>query len=138
MTCILRNRHRIRSVGPHLQLDVPGGKRDPLDMALDQVSITVRDWVWRGGAARLQIIAQCGDDKRLDLGRRHPPDRAGASFVLQQRLGDVIAIAHATLVGMARAHALAAIVKQTTGQNGGRAAQPAAPRHTQSRTVMDT
>jgi hypothetical protein len=90
-TWVLWDRHRISSVGActHLQLDVLAGERDPLDMALDQFSITVRGWLWLG-AARLQVVAQCDEDERLDLGRRHLADRAGAlDFVLQERLGDV-------------------------------------------------
>jgi hypothetical protein len=42
-------------------------------MALDQFSITVRGWLWLG-AARLRVVAQCDQDERLDLGRRHPAD----------------------------------------------------------------
>ena len=58
-----------------------GGERDPLDMTLHQVAIAVRDWLGLG-AARLQVVAQCGEDQRFDLGRRHPADRAGTLGLL--------------------------------------------------------
>jgi len=48
---------------------------------------------------------------------------------LQHGLRDVIAVADAALVGVSWAHAVAAIVKEATAQDGGRAPQSAAPRH---------
>src|SRR6516164_1819319 len=50
-------------------------------------------------------------------------------LILQHGLGDVIAVAGATLVGVGWAHAVAAMVKQTPAQERGRAPQPAAPLH---------
>ena len=74
--------------------------------------------------------AQCGEDQRFGIGRRHAANRAGAlEFALQQRLGDGLPITHAILVGVAGAQALAVIVQQTPGQKSGRAAQAAASLH---------
>jgi hypothetical protein len=54
VTCALRDRPRRSRVRArtHLQRDVLGRERDPLDMTLNQVAITVRDWL-ELGAARL-------------------------------------------------------------------------------------
>src|ERR1700720_2582792 len=40
---------------------------------------------------------------------------------------DVVAVAHAALVRVGRAHAVAAIIEDATGQNGGRALEPNLP-----------
>ena len=58
-----------------------------------------------------------------------PTEPAVLGLSLQHGLRDVVTVAHTTLVGVAGAHTVAAIVKQAPGQKGGRAAQPAAPRH---------
>jgi hypothetical protein len=96
-------------------LDVFAGGRDPLDMALDQLSITIHGL----GAVRLQVVAQHQNDERLDLGGWHASDGSSCRLSLQHGLGDVIAVARAILIGMARAHAVAAVVKQAPAQDSG-------------------
>ena len=48
--------------------------------------------------------AQLLDDHRLDLGRRHPADRAGVAPVLQHVLADVVAVEPVALAGVRRRH----------------------------------
>src|SRR5829696_8070798 len=95
-------------------------------MVFDQLPLIVGKRL-RLGAARLQMIAERRNDERLDLSGRHAADRSGRlGLLLQHGLADVVAVAGTSLVGVARAHAVAALVKQAAGQEGGRAAQPAA------------
>src|SRR5215211_5200659 len=94
-------------------------------MVFDQLPLVVGTCL-RRAAARLQMIAERRNDERLDLGGRHAADRSGRlGLLLQHGLADVVAVAGTSLVGVARAHAVAALVKQSAGQEGGRAAQPA-------------
>ena len=44
--------------------------------------------------------------------------------VLQERVGDIIAVAHPKLVRMGRAHAVAAVIVDAAGQNACRAPEP--------------
>src|SRR5215211_5672008 len=93
-------------------------------MVFDQLPLVVGTCL-RRAAARLQMIAERRNDERLDLGGRHAADRSGRlGLLLQHGLADVVAVAGTSLVGVARAHAVAALVKQAAGQEGGRAAQP--------------
>jgi hypothetical protein len=63
--------------------------------------------------------------KLLDLGRRRTGDVASLLFsVLQERVGDIVAVAHPQLVRVSRAHAVAAVIVDATGQNAGRAPEP--------------
>ena len=95
---------------------------DPLDASADEIA------VWREirCLSHLLIVAQglrnrLGN-KRLDVGRRDAGDRTCLGLaVLQQRLRDIVAIAHAFLVGVARTHRIAAIVEDPTREHGGRA-----------------
>ena len=48
--------------------------------------------------------AQLVDDRRLDLRRRHPPDRAGIRPALQHVLADVVAVEPVALAGVRRRH----------------------------------
>jgi hypothetical protein len=52
---------------------------------------------------------------------------ASGLAILQERLRDVIPVARALLVRMRRAHAIAAIVEEAAGQEGGRASEPDLP-----------
>jgi hypothetical protein len=62
------------------------------------------------------------DDQFLDVWSRDAGDAAGFVLaVLQHRLRDVVAIAHALLVGMARAHQVASIIEEKTREEGRRA-----------------
>jgi hypothetical protein len=111
-----------------LQFDVLRGERHMLEMVFDQFSL-IPDGL-RVGAARLQVIAQRRHDERLDFSRRHAADQSGCLRVLLQHgLGDIVAIAGASFVGVARAHAVAAIIEEATAQERGPTAQPAAPGH---------
>src|SRR6266705_693242 len=76
------------------------------------------------------VFTQRCQDERLELGCGNTADRSGRMrFFLQHGLGDVIAVARAALICVGRAHAVAALIKKAAGQEGGRAPQPAAPRH---------
>ena len=56
----------------------------------------------------------------FDLRRRHARDAPRSLLsVLQERVGDIIAIAGAVLVRMRRAHAVAAVIVDAPGQDGG-------------------
>ena len=60
-----------------------------------------------GGAVAefgLYVMAQRGNDKFFNVGRRDAADAAGIGLaLLQQRLRDIVAVAYALLVGVARA-----------------------------------
>jgi len=70
---------------------------------------------------RCDVLADAIEHQGLDLGRRHPHDTAGfAPPALQHRLRHIITVANAALAGMARAHAVAAVVEEAAGQEAGR------------------
>src|SRR5215208_6759070 len=97
-------------------------------MALEEVTIIVGQPL--PGAAGVEVVAQRRNDERLNLGGGNAADQSGRpALSLQHGLGDVIAVAGAALVGVGRAHAVAANVKKASAQDCGRAPQPAAPRH---------
>src|SRR5262245_46202871 len=103
------------------------GQCHTLEMTLDEVAIIVGQPL--PAATRVEMAAQCCHDERLSLGGGYAADQSGRrGLSLQHRLGDVIAVADAALVGVSWAHAVAAIVKQAPAQQRGRAPQPAAPR----------
>src|SRR6516225_5816375 len=102
------------------------GQCHTLEMTLDEVAIIVGQPL--PAATRVEMAAQCRHDERLSLGGGYAADQSGRGLSLQHRLGDVIAVAGAALVGVSWAHAVAAIVKQAPAQQRGRAPQPAAPR----------
>src|ERR1700722_9628753 len=57
------------------------------------------------------------DDEPLDLRRRDPANCAGLALpFLQKGLRDIVTVTHALLVGMARAHPVAAIVVEKAHQ----------------------
>ena len=87
-------------------------------MALEELEIIVGQLL--PGAVGVEVVAQRRNDERLNFGGGNAGDQSGRlGLSLQHDLGDVIAVAGAALVGMGWAHAIAAIVKQTTGQKGG-------------------
>src|SRR5215472_11725641 len=109
------------------KLEMVRGQCHTLEMTIEEVAIIVGQLL--PGAARAQMAAQRRHDKRLSLGGGYAADRSKRrGLSLQHRLGDVIAVAGAALVGVSWAHAVAAIVKQAPAQHRGRAPQPAAPR----------
>jgi hypothetical protein len=87
---------------------------------------------WRSRArhgARLGFFHCCKapadavTNEALDFGSRHAVDAAGFRLaILQQRLRDVVPVTHALLVGMRRAHPVAAIVIKAAGEEGRTAA----------------
>jgi hypothetical protein len=86
-------------------------------MALDKVPIAVGQLKV---TARIEAIAECGQHERLKLGGGNTANRSRRlRFILQHSLRDVIAIAHATLVSVGRAHAVAARIKDAAGQERG-------------------
>src|SRR5204863_5551944 len=100
------------------KLEMVRGQCHTLEMALEEVAIIVGQLL--PGAARAQTAAQRRNDERLDLGGGYAADQSGRrGLSLQHRLGDVIAVAGAALVGVSWAHAVAAMVKQAPAQDGG-------------------
>jgi hypothetical protein len=72
----------------------------------------------------LNLMPKRGDYQFLDVRSRDAGDAAGFVLaVLQHRLRDVVAIAHALLVGVARAHQVTAIIEEKTREEGRRARQ---------------
>jgi hypothetical protein len=54
----------------------------------------------------------------FDLGGRHAPDTANLTpSLLQERMRHIVPIAHAELVGVRRAHAVAAVIEDAAGEN---------------------
>src|SRR5712692_918820 len=96
-------------------------------MPLDQVVISHTDrWLRLG--CRCEVLADAIEHERLDLGGGHPGDAAGLCLpLLQNRMGDIVAVANSELVGVGRAHPAAAVVEDAAGQDGGRALQPDLP-----------
>src|SRR5215208_6672961 len=89
-------------------------------MALEEVTIIVGQPL--PGAAGVEVVAQSRNDERLNLGGGNAADQSGRpALSLQHGLGDVIAVAGAALVGVGRAHAVAANVKKASAQDCGRA-----------------
>src|SRR6202030_3577953 len=73
----------------------------------------------------LNLMPKRGDYQFFDVWCRDGGDAAGSLLaVLQHRLRDVVAIAHALLVGVARAHQVAAIIEEKTREEGRRARLP--------------
>src|SRR2546427_6076769 len=104
-----------------------GGQCHTLEMALEEAAINAGQPL--PAAARVEVVAQRRNDKRLNLGGGYAADQSGRrGLSLQHGRGDVIAVAGAALVGVSWAHAVAAMVKQAPAQERGRAPQPAAPR----------
>ncbi len=87
------------------------------------------------GAHRRHQIAHGGPGKprrfqlaSATLGGRHAGDAACFDLpILQNRLRHIVPVTHAELVRMRRAHAVAAVVKEAAGQNGGSAPEPDLP-----------
>src|ERR1700730_7620392 len=53
----------------------------------------------------------------LNVGSRHAGNVARCCFaILQNRMRDIVPVAHAALVRMRRAHPVAAVVKETAGE----------------------
>src|SRR6266498_4575422 len=87
-------------------------------MAFDKVAIIVGQRL--AGTAGGEVIAERCNDERLKLGGGNAADRSWhLGFVLQQGLGDVIAVAHAALIGVRRAHAVAATSKMRPVRSAG-------------------
>jgi hypothetical protein len=74
------------------------------------------------------VFADTVKHELLDLGGSHARDAAcfGLSL-LHDRVRHIVPVAHPELVGVRRAHAVAAVVEDTTGEDGGRALEPNPP-----------
>src|SRR5215475_5742844 len=74
------------------------------------------------------MIADAVEHKPLDFRSRHARDAAcfGLSL-LQDCVRYIVPVADTELVGVRWAHAVAAVVEDATGQNGGRALEPHLP-----------
>src|SRR5215211_2116358 len=100
-----------------------------LDMAFDQITIIngVRVLCFTDCC---QVLAKVLEHQLLDVGGRHADDAACLRLsVLQDCVRYIIAVAQAALVGVRRAHAVAAVVEDAAGENGGRALEPHLPCH---------
>src|SRR5438132_3214319 len=103
-----------------------GGQCHTLEMALEEVAIIVGQPL--PAAARVEVVAERRNGKRLNLGGGYAADQSGRrGLSLQHGLGAVIALAGAALVAVSWAHAVAAMVKQAPAQVAGQARHPAAP-----------
>ena len=103
---------------PQPKLEMVRSQCHALEMALEELEIIVGQLL--PGAVGAEVVAQRRNDERLNLGGGNAAEQSGRlGLSLQHGLGDVIAVAGAALVGMAWAHAVAAIVKQAAGQEGG-------------------
>src|SRR5436305_1866210 len=80
------------------------GQCHTLEMAVEEVTIIVGQLL--PGAARVQVGAQRRSNERLELGGRDATDCSSCQRLsLQHRLGDVIAVTGAGLVGVRWTHA---------------------------------
>ena len=94
------------------------------DMALDQLAVRKRGLGFCCVHC-CKVPADAVAHEGLDLGGRHAGDAACLGLaILQDRMRHIIPVAHAALVRMRRAHAVAAVVEEAAGQNGGRAPEP--------------
>ena len=88
-------------------------KDDPVDPRPNQIAIA-------SVVICVQRFPQSVANKLFNVGRRHAGDGSRFAFsVLQQGVRHVVAITHALLVGVARAHRIAAIVEEKTDEHGG-------------------
>src|SRR5262249_58476965 len=100
---------------------------NPLDVTLDQLSISELILVFEGFPVP-EMIAHAPDDDALDVRRRQAGHPAGLLWPgLKEGVRDIIAVAHASLVGVRRAHAGAAIVEQTAPPDRRPAPEPHPP-----------
>src|SRR5246127_1220240 len=66
-----------------------------------------------------EMLANRPDDQRLDVGCRHAAHRSGAlGGAMEKGAGQVVSVLAAALADMARAHAVAAVIKDAAGQQG--------------------
>src|SRR5256885_12591268 len=95
-----------------------GGQCHTLEMALEEVAVIVGQPL--PAAARVEVVAQRRNGKRLNLGGGYAADQSGGrGLSLQHGLGDVIAGAGAALIGVRWAHPVSPMVKQAPAQDGG-------------------
>src|SRR5262249_56516682 len=75
-----------------------------------------------------KLSANAITHEAFDLRGRHAGDAAGFGLaILQQRLRDIIPVAHTLLVCMCRAHPVAAIIIKASREKSGRASQADVP-----------
>jgi len=75
------------------------------------------------------VFADAVEHKGLDLGGRYACDTARFGLSpLQDRVRNIISVTHTELVGVRRAHAVAAVIEDATSQNGWRTFEPDLPR----------
>src|SRR5262249_37469846 len=72
-----------------------------------------------------KVLADAVEQEGFYLRGRYPRDAARFCLpALPKRGRDVVTVAHAELVRMGRAHAVAAVVEDAAGENGARAFKP--------------
>src|ERR1035437_1122384 len=97
-------------------------------MPFDQVAIRNGGRVLRF-AHRGKVSADAVEYELFDLSGRHTRDATGFGLsLLQDRVRHIISVTHTELVGVRRAHAVAPVVEDATGENGRRALEPDLPR----------
>src|SRR5260221_398513 len=95
-----------------------GGQCNSLDMALDKIAIIVGQRL--AGAACVEVIAQRGNDERLEVGGGNAADRSGRPrFLLQHGWGDEMAVARAPFICRGGANAIAPPIKEAASQERG-------------------
>src|ERR1700746_3516915 len=99
---------------------------DDLSPDLPRNQVSVGFWRLR---LHVPVLAQAGANgaeyHRFDFVRRHPCYDAGLrATVLQQRVRDIVSIAHAPLPRMTGSHGLAAVVENPAGEKRRRASGP--------------
>jgi hypothetical protein len=115
---------------PQRDVDITRAEHDALD--LQSHKIAVAEFLQQGRLACgnlpidfLNLMLKRGDYQFLDVRSRDAGDAARSVLaLLQHRLRDVVAIAYALLVGVARAHQVAAIIIEKAREERRRARLP--------------
>jgi hypothetical protein len=104
---------------PQRHIDLLRTNDDPLHTRADEGAVDdCASRALRGIGRRPCLLLKRAANQPLDLWAGDARDRAGVRLVaLQDRLRDVIAVAHALLVGVARAHRMAPVVEDEPREN---------------------
>src|SRR6202030_4151971 len=112
---------------PERDVDMSRAQHDALDLQSHEIAVAEfpQRRTWDNLPIVLNLMPKRGDYQFLDVRSRDAGDAAGFLLaVLQHGLRDIVAITHALLVGMARAHQVAAIIEEKTREEGRRARLP--------------
>jgi len=118
------------SAAPERHVDISRTQHDALDLQSHEIAVAELQRRGRLAWDNLPIdvpnlMPNRGDYQLLDVWSRDAGDAACFVLaVLQHGLRDIVAVAHALLVGVARAHQVAAIIEEKAGEEGRRARLP--------------